>query len=309
MSVYFKKIYTVYGEVDTEGRKNFTLQINMEEYNNAVLEFNLELQEKKLNIVTQIEVSQALQEMFNKQETVLRELHGELIDLSNKIHENAHKFINHLKYSLNQYNLDELSLPTHFYFSLNNTDWIPITMGGTLYPDTNFGVCKLNDDALKEIQTYFQSDIEPLLAMKHLHRAKREVISRYKWIETTIALELAIKEVLIRKNPDIKFLLLELPSPPLEKLYNHVFNFYFNVEIPKKMRKIVIDGAMKRNKLVHSPQEITIGRQEAINYVYQAEELIYHVLKALYPDDYIVDKLNTPNERGTAYITIFKDIK
>lgn len=312
MPVYFKKVYNVYGEIDKEGTENhYPFLINMREYNNAELNLQLDLQEKKLTVVTQVEVSTELLEMLTNQDVVLREMHEELNALSNIMHDNAHKFMRYLKYSLNQYNLDErlISLPKHFYFSLDNVEWIPITMGGTLYPDINFGVCKLNGTVLEEIKTYFQNDLEPLLAMKHIHRAKKEEIPRYKWIETTIALELAIKEVLMRKNPDVKFLLLELPSPPLDKLYNQIFKHYFNEEIPKKMRKIVTEGAKTRNKLVHSPQEITIERQDAINYVYQAEELIFYILKILYPDDHIINKLNTPNERGTAYMTIIQDIK
>ena len=311
MPVYFKKVYNVYDEIDKEGTtENYSFLINMKEYNNAELELQLDLQEKKLTVLTQLEISTELLNMLKEQDIVLREMHKELNALSNIMHENAHKFMRYLKYSLNQYYLDErlISLPIYFYYSLDNEEWVSITMGGTLYGDINFGVCKLNDRVLEEIKTYFQKDFEPLLAMKHLHRAKKEVIPRYKWIETTIALELAIKEVLIRKNPDVKFLLLELPSPPLDKLYKQIFKHYFNEDIPKKMREIVNEGARIRNKLVHSPQEITIERQDAIDYVYQAEELIFYILKILYPDDHIINKLNTPNERGTAYLTIFKDI-
>ncbi|MFD5852495.1 hypothetical protein ACFWGC_20195 [Cytobacillus pseudoceanisediminis] len=311
MPVYFKKVYNIYGDIDKEDTsENYTFLINMSEYNNAVLELQLDLQEKKLTVITELEISTELIEMLTSQDALFREMHEELNALSNKMHENAHKFMRYLKYSLNQHNLDErlISLPLYFYYSLNKEEWASIAMGGILYTDINFGVCKLNRRILDEIHTYFQTDYEPLLAMKHLHRAKKEVNPRYKWIETTIALELAIKEILMRKNPDVKFLLLELPAPPLDKLYKQIFKHYFNEEIPRKMREIVNEGAKIRNKLVHSPQEITIQRQDAINYVYQAEELIFYILKILYPNDYIINKLNNPNERGTAYLTIIKDI-
>lgn len=312
MEIHFKKNYTVHGEIDKEGTENhFSFVINLKEYKDVELNFNLDLKEKELTVKCDVEISSELLEVLSNQDEILRDDYEELNVLSDMMHENAQKFMRYLKYSLNQYTMEEalISLPVTFQFSMNNNDWLPITMGGRLHVDTNFGVCKLNSAALKEIKSYFHNNYEPLLAMKHIHRAKKEVIPRYKWIETTIALELAIKEVLIRKSPDAKILLLELPSPPLQKLYNQIFTHYFKEEIPKEKRNIVIKGAEIRNKLVHSPQEITIKREDAIAYVYNAEELIFYILKILYPEDYIINKLNTPTERGTAYITIHKDLK
>jgi len=124
---------------------------------------------------------------------------------------------------------------------------------------------------------------EPFLALRHLHRARTEDIPRYKWIDATIAAELAIKEFLMKLRPEVVTLLLETPSPPLHKSYGPVLES-FGVERSPKVSQIR-KGVEIRNKLVHRPEEIRITLQDANTYVRDVEIAVYHLLLSLYPND------------------------
>lgn len=127
----------------------------------------------------------------------------------------------------------------------------------------------------------------PLFGMHHLHRAKKDDIARNKWIDATIAAELAVKEVLIRAEPSIETLLLEMPSPPLDKLYGSILKTYLGEPSPYVMH--IKKGVEIRNKLVHKPSKIDIELQDAIDYVGNIERAIFHLLSLLYPDDKLID--------------------
>ena len=59
----------------------------------------------------------------------------------------------------------------------------------------------LRPNTVEKVQSALNHKIKPLIAMAYLHRAQKEDMSRYKWIDATIAAELAVKEVLILKKP------------------------------------------------------------------------------------------------------------
>jgi len=144
----------------------------------------------------------------------------------------------------------------------------------------------LRNDTIASIQRTLTNGVKPLMAMRYLHRAKHENIPHYKWIDATIAAELAVKEVLIRANPSIETVLMEVPSPPLTKLYGIVLEKYLGEKSPylKQIKK----GGEVRNRLVHKPLLEKIGRQEAIGYVRCIEATIFHLLSKLYPDDPLI---------------------
>ena len=101
------------------------------------------------------------------------------------------------------------------------------------------------------------------------------------WIDATIAAELAIKEFLITYKPEVEVLLLEVPSPPLYKLYGSILKSYTGEKSPKV--KELAEGAKIRNLLVHKPEQTNIDHQEAIDYVSDVEFAIGHLLYLLDP--------------------------
>lgn len=153
-------------------------------------------------------------------------------------------------------------------------------------------VTPLNEDNAKIIQEYLDNDFQPFLALRHLHRAKNEDNPRYKWIEATIAAGLAIKEFLIRKKPEVEALLIEIPSPPLHKLYGSILESFTGQKSPKL--KELQKGAEIRNKLIHRPKEIDISAQEANKYVQDVEIAIGHLLTMLYPENHVWKRMFKP---------------
>jgi hypothetical protein len=135
---------------------------------------------------------------------------------------------------------------------------------------------------IRDLQHAVDNGIVPFVAMRHLYRAIREGNPRFKWIDATIAAELAIKEALLRAHPEISVLLLDLPSPPLTKLYGSVMKEYFGTESPYK--KIFQNGVTKRNILVHSPKEDDVSLDEATQYVHSVMRAVHHLYTLLYPD-------------------------
>lgn len=146
------------------------------------------------------------------------------------------------------------------------------------------------------LQEGLDAGYKPFLAMRHLYRAMQEQSPRFKWIDATIAAELAVKECLARARPDLEALLIHLPSPPLSKLYGDVLESYTGTRSPyvKKLN----EGSQKRNQLVHQPQAILVSEDEAIEYVRLVMKAIHHLYTLIYPDWEIARELNRFGRAG-----------
>lgn len=144
----------------------------------------------------------------------------------------------------------------------------------------------LRENTINNIQSALNSNLYPLLAMRHLHRAKSENIAHHKWIDATIAAELAIKEVLSKANPDLELLLMEMPSPPLVKLYGVILEKYLGEKSP--YLKHIKNGVKIRNRLIHKPYDEKIDHQDANDYVTYIEAAIFHLLHKLYPNEPLI---------------------
>lgn len=170
---------------------------------------------------------------------------------------------------------------------------IPIPPLAYMTAHSSAPLVQANVDAL---QTGFDSGFRPLVGMRHLFRAIQEDEPRFQWIDTTIALELAIKETLIRKCPEIETLLLEMPSPPLDKLYGSIMKEYLGVASPYRTR--IKEAAAIRNKLVHRPYGTVISKENASSYVLIAHKAIAHLFALLYPEWPIAHKMEHTGPLG-----------
>src|SRR5205085_8292103 len=142
----------------------------------------------------------------------------------------------------------------------------------------------------KATQAFIDKNEQPFReSLRHLHRAMTGTHARHSWIDATIAAELAIKEFLIRFKPDIKTLLLEVPSPPLHKMYGSVLESFIGERSPRV--KEIAKGAEIRNVLIHRPEETKITDADAHDYVEYVQVAILHLYGTLYPDDGIVRQL------------------
>jgi len=203
----------------------------------------------------------------------------------------THRILSLIKYHLDHFDIDEV------LFSIKSEKWgvnkselneLPISISASI---STHSVCPLRQDTAEYIKSSIQNKVEPLLAMRHLHRAKSGSSPHHMWIEATVAAELAIKEVISRAKPDLEVLLLEMPSPPLAKLYGSILKEYLGEDSP--YRKSIIKGVEYRNKLVHRHDSPTIKHQEAINYVKDVERAIFHLLSLLYPEDELISQKYT----------------
>lgn len=206
--------------------------------------------------------------------------------LLNEIHKSVRDVLALVKYHLRHFDLREGS------YSVKSESWsgtagewheIPITISTSL---DNFSNQPLDDETHDAVQAALTAEVLPLVAMRHLHRAKSESQPHHKWIDATIAAELAVKEALCRAHPAMESLLIEMPSPPFSKMYGPLLKQYLGEESP--FRKKLITGQEKRNKLVHRPGAISIDQQEANDYVSAVEGAIFHLLYLLYPNDELI---------------------
>lgn len=213
-------------------------------------------------------------------------LPNEFLEIKLNISKAVKKVLYLIKYCLKCTYLDEKLLSnTKFYWSKNNSNWEMISSPLHITLLDSPGFMKLNKESAKDIQKYIDNDFKPFFALRHLHRAINEKNPRYKWIDATIAAELAIKEFLIRRDPCIEALLLEVPAPPLDKLYGSILKKYNNGEKSPKFKELK-NGAEKRNKLIHRPENTKISLEEANKYIHDVDTAIYHLLYLLYQNDY-----------------------
>jgi hypothetical protein len=209
--------------------------------------------------------------------------------------QSARRVLNHIKYGLNQKDLDEQLFSVRGeYWSLGKAHWEKLPTHFHVVGNVD-SFLYLSDDTAAVIQECLNIEApEPFLALRHLHRARREGNPRYKWIDATIAAELAIKEFLLRKKPDLEALLLEMPSPPLDKLYGAILKQYGGEISPWKNK--IAKGAIVRNELLHIPHHKAINPWDANQYVDDVQSAIYHLLALLYPKDPLVDAFHKPKK-------------
>ena len=289
MLIYLKGCYTILGKIYSHsGKKKFQFKVSLKNENEVVVDiipdersaeafFNFKVSKEMLNI---------LKTDICDGRNLSTKLKGELSEMTFPLSQATRKVLSYIKYGLNCVSLSEILFSVKgTYWSIDRIKWkqIPMILHASIEIKP---IIPLDKDTANTLQDYIKNGPEPFLALRHLHRAKEEMIPRYKWIDATIAAELAIKEFLIRKEPKIEILLLDIPSPPLGKLYGSVLESCTKERSPKL--KEIAKGVEKRNKLIHRPKDVNITSQEAIKYVRNIEIAIYHLLRLCYPEDPII---------------------
>jgi hypothetical protein len=205
-----------------------------------------------------------------------------------------------IKYGLHFSNISESPFrgPKTLYWSADGSEWKYITLAIRLQGILDREEVKLDTETATQIQCYIDTGFAPFFALAPLHRAKNESDPRYKIIYAAYAAELAIKEFLVEYAKKdgyfpVEPLLLELPSPPLEKLYGEVLKFYTKKGSPKVNEMVKLNK--ERNSLMHRPpqkddeKEIELAKAE--KYVRDAEGAIFHLLHLLYEKDLLIQRL------------------
>jgi len=298
MLIHLKGCYTIIGKIISNSKKH-KLKFSVPLKHKPPVIVEIIPTENRVESFHEFEVSKEMWEILQSNlydgKNLPGNLQAELSETTSNISRATRKVLNLIKYCFNQTDLDEnLFSVRGYYWSIDRSKWKPLPMRLHVVLDIQ-NLLSINEDNAKAIQKYLESDFEPFFALRHLHRAKNESNPRYKWIEATIAAELAIKEFLIRKKPEIETLLLEVPSPPLRKLYGSILESFTNQRSPKLNE--LTRGAEIRNKLIHRPKEIKIKDEEANKYVHDVEIAIGHLLTLLYPGDPIMERFFKPRAR------------
>jgi hypothetical protein len=286
MLLFLRSCYSIEGIIHSSlNNPKITFKVPIKSKKDVIV--NILLDENRIESFHEVEISDemldALQnDKFFKNDTLER-LDKELLEMKSCISSATGKVLHLIKYSLQQVDLNEklLSIKNHSW-STDKSEWkiVPSKLFVTLDSDK---ILTLNEEKSVSVQRYIDDDFKSFVALRHLHRAKNESIPRYKWIDATIAAELAIKEFLIRKVPNIEHLLMEVPSPPLHKLYGTVLKEYAGEKSPRL--KEIQEGVRIRNILVHRPEDIDIEIKVANKYIHDVETAIYHLLFLLFPND------------------------
>lgn len=286
MLIYLKECCTISGEIHSNSKKP-KLRFKVPSENSPPVIVDIIPGEKRVESFHEFEASKEMWDVLQVDISDGRELPTELqiklSEVTSDMTRATRKVLYLIKYCFNCVRLNEnLFAVKNAYWSIDKSEWKSIPRRLSITIDT-YNSIGLDENTTKTIQEYIDNDFEPFLALRHLHRAREESNPRYKWIDATIAAELAIKEFLIKFEPSLKTLLLEVPSPPLDKMYGSILESYTNERSPrlKELKK----GAEIRNKLIHRPEDIHIDRRQANKYVHNVQIAIYHLLTLFYPDD------------------------
>ncbi|OCL26601.1 hypothetical protein U472_11495 [Orenia metallireducens] len=290
MLIYLKGLYTILGNIKSEIK---TVKFNVPNEDKDDINVTIKPEEKEIECRAKYNISDELYEALkNYKEVEMKNLKNgfqdKILNIRSDLSNASKKVISLIKYLLYCEDLDEnlISIQGVFY-SVDEENWYHLPMRANISVSASL-VKKLNKGNIDIIQEYLNNGIKPFLALKHLHRAKTESNPRYKWIDATIAAELAIKEFIIRYQPEIETILLELPSPPLYKLYGRILESMIGERSPKY--KELNEGSSIRNKLIHRPEVQKISLDKANKYVIDVEIAIYHLLNILYPDNPIINE-------------------
>ncbi len=190
-----------------------------------------------------------------------------------------------LKYYFNRHELPDYSTANEFYWERFEENYVKLQLP-LRYIASVKQCIYLDAESTSDLQAFLDGNKKMLTSgLRHLHRAHNEQDPTFKWIDATIAAELAIKECIIFLKPELATLLLEMPSPPLTKLYGLILESVTGRRSSKctAIRK----GIETRNRLIHRPGEEQIDIEKATQYLDDIEIAIFELLSFMYPEDKI----------------------
>jgi hypothetical protein len=278
MKIYIKGIYTPIGDVqikvyhsDREAVNYRGNKISFSENSGNIFAIKeLKISESEFNYIRDTEKKLPRDEQFEEHLT--------------SQYRDVQTILKYIQAFDSVFNLDgDLRMQCCYEWSEDQLAWMPVPdKRRTGWRGIGLQVT-LPDGFLTQIERLSNSGIPVFSAFKHLYKAYEETNPRFKWINGTIAAEHAFKEFLSIIDPRAESLMLNIPSPPIEKLYKNVLFAYTNQEssVYKQLQK----GAVKRNELIHRPTTVSPDLKETNIYLHQVEVAIFELYALLYPKD------------------------
>jgi len=282
----------------TEFEQNPLLRLNSNELK-SIISFTLDFENKKIEAISQVDVSDQLFEEISHQSQKKSEEGLPLLDFTS-VSEEFYNILDEYDAALrmvislirSRFHIvgiadDLIERDEPFFWSSDNIHFGPIFWIKPSY--TQLGQVITQND-FQQIQNDLENETIPLfVAFRFLNRAWNDDIPELVILDATIAAELAIKKFLeIKNHPNAKQWI-ESQAPPLPKLYGPILESISSENKKKGERlpqlKTLDYGNQLRNKIVHSPTRIDIPEKFAGFYCNNVESAICHLLTLLYPED------------------------
>jgi len=148
--------------------------------------------------------------------------------------------------------------------------------GGSRSSGLAYPVRNMSTDIAKDLERILARQERPFIAYEHLREAYRSSDFRFAWIQAAAAAELGIKEALLRLEPRLDPLLLEVPAPPVEKLYGRILEHYGGEKSP--FAGGLQKGAARRNRIIHQPRPAKISSDDRNDYLATVSRALRHLV-------------------------------
>jgi len=147
-----------------------------------------------------------------------------------------------------------------FDFSLDGNSWFAMPRQGTLVVE-GFDVGIINDDVCSDVKSFVENNLSEPLGHVLWQEAwfQRSDSSRSAVVLGIAAAESAIKEFISSKVPNAQWLIENLPSPPIVKMYKDYLPKFLNESQVDELNDLLNDGVVEtvrkgvniRNQIVH----------------------------------------------------------
>lgn len=278
ISISLKATYTPLGDVSIRVHNK---EREFANYKGAVLHFTTD--SNTITATKNIEITNEDLKYIQNDDPE-KQVNEELSSLLMSIYKDVQNFLAYIQAFDGVFKLDpELRMKANYEWSSDMQQYQPLHIKfKTEWRGANL-INTVSDNFMGELSRITKLDYPLFTAFKFLYQAYADSNTKFKWINATIAAEQAFKEFLSLFDERTENIMLNVPSPPIEKLYNNVLKSYtgFSSSMYKELQK----GAQTRNALIHKHKTPAPPLEETNIYLHQVEVAIFELYTCLYPKD------------------------
>lgn len=212
----------------------------------------------------------------------------ELSRMQTPLTEAVEKIIRYHKYFLGEIGIKKAYPYVVTHWSLDEKEWRETQSIDSLFCWKEFVVYPVKGYSTFQetlsIQKCVDLNVEPFFAFDYIYQAENfEDNPRRQWILTTIALEYALKEFLLCRDPIFEsFVIDSKDRPSLSQLYSRIYYQLKTEGLHICFGNENFDLAVQiRNYLIHRPKDFDIEKDEANIYTYLASITIRQLFASI----------------------------